>query len=334
MRRAHLILIAVFAVTTAACAKAQPPAMQPSAPVAGAVLWVEPTDLATRDVFHGPWGQENAPNSADTFRYVETKRSGVNRGMTVKDSQGREWSVKTPFPGNLDSEAPVEVTVSRLLSAVGYPQPPVYFLPAFDLKDDLGTRTLVGGRFRLTHPSLTDAGSWSWAENPFVGTPPYQGLLVMMMMLNNSDMKDRNNTLYQRRAGDLVEQWYAVRDAGAALGDTTRWAPRTNHIESFERAPFIVGVNQGHVDFAYKGAHRDLVDDRISPADVAWISNWLGRLSDRQWRDAFRAGGYEPAVAARFIKRLRDKVSQGRALDYSWRKASTGSSAEAARAGQ
>lgn len=136
------------------------------------------------------------------------------------------------------------------------------------------------------------------------------------------------------RVGDLVEQWYAVRDAGAALGDTTRWAPRTNHIESFERAPFIVGVNQGHVDFAYKGAHRDLVDDRISPADVAWISNWLGRLSDRQWRDAFRAGGYEPAVAARFIKRLRDKVSQGRALDYSWRKASTGSSAEAARAGQ
>lgn len=313
MRRAHLVLFAMFAVTPA-CAKAQPPAMQPSAPVAGAVLWTEPTDLATRDLFHGPWGQENAPNPADTFTLLVSKRSGGNSGIAVKDSQGREWSVKTPFPGNLDSEAPVEVTVSRLLSAVGYPQPPVYFLPAFKLKDDLGTRTMVGGRFRLKHASLKDEDSWSWTENPFIGTPPYQGLLVMMLMLNNSDLKDSNNTLYLRRTGDLVEQWYAVRDAGAALGDTDRWVPRTNHINSFERAPFIVGVNQGHVDFAYQGAHRDLVDNRISPADVVWISNWLGRLSDRQWHDAFRAGGYEPEVAARFIKRLRAKVEEGAAL--------------------
>lgn len=315
MRRTYLILLAGFAAATAgACVKAQPPALQPSAPVAGAVLWTEPTDLATRDVFHGPWGQENAPNPVDTFTLLVTKRSGVNSGMAVKDSQGREWSVKTPFPGNLDSEAPVEVTVSRLLSAVGYPQPPVYFLPAFTLKDDLGTRTMVGGRFRLKHASLTDEDSWSWAENPFIGTQPYQGLLVMLMMLNSTDLKDSNNTLYHRRTGDLVEQWYAVRDLGAALGDTERWAPRKNHIESFERTPFIAGVDQGHVEFAYKGWYRALVRDRISPADVVWISNWLGRLSDRQWNDAFRAGGYEPEVADRFIKRLRAKVEEGAAL--------------------
>lgn len=316
MRRAHRILLAVFAAATAAaCAKAQPPALQPSAPVAGAVLWTMPTDLATRDVFHGPWGRENAPNPADTFTLLVSKRSGVDSGMRVKDSQGREWSVKTPYPGNLDAEAPVEVTVSRLLSAVGYPQPPVYFLPAFKLKDDLGTRTMAGGRFRLKHATLTDEDSWSWVENPFIGTQPYQGLLVMLMMLNSSDLKDRNNTLYHRRTGDLVERWYAIRDLGAALGDTQRWAPRTNHIESFERTPFIVGVDHGRVNFAYKGPDRALVDDRILPADVAWISNWLGRLSDRQWHDAFRAGGYQPEVAARFIKRLRDKVNEGRALN-------------------
>lgn len=315
MRRASSLLLAVSAIVVAsACAKAQPPALHPSAPVAGAVLWVEPTDLATRDLYYGPWGQENAPNPADTFTLLATKRTGVNPGMTVKDSQGREWSVKTPYPGNLDSEAPVEVTVSRLLSAVGYPQPPVYFLPAFKLKDDLGTRTAVGGRFRLKHQDLKDEGPWAWEDNPFIGTRPYQGLLVMLMMLNSTDMKASNNTLYKRRDGDLVEQWFAVRDVGAALGDTERWAPRKNHIDSFERTPFIVGVNAGHVDFAYKGWYRPLVDDRITTADVAWISGWLGRLSERQWNDAFRAGGYEPAVAERFIKRLQAKVREGRAL--------------------
>jgi hypothetical protein len=31
----------------------------------------------------------------------------------------------------------------------------------------------------------------------------------------------------------------------------------------------------------------------------------------KQWRDAFRAGGYEPAVADRFIRRLLAKIAEG-----------------------
>ena len=42
-----------------------------------------------------------------------------------------------------------------------------------------------------------------------------------------------------------------------------------------------------------------------SPEDVAWASALLGRLSDKQWADAFRAGGYEPEVANRFIAKLK-----------------------------
>lgn len=314
MKRTIWTLAAVALVTAGACAKAKRPALQPSAPVPGAVLWVEPTDLATRDLFYGPWGQQNAPDPADTFTLVATKHSGVNLGMTVKDSRGREWSVKTPYPGGLDSEAPVEVAVSRLLSAVGYPQPPVYFLPAFRLKDDLGTRDMVGGRFRLKDDGLTDEGEWRWEENPFVGTKPYQGLQVILMMLNSTDLKNSNNTLYHRRNGDLVEQWYAVRDVGAALGDYDRFTPRKNHVNAFEKTPFIAGVNNGYVDFAYKGWYRPFVEGRISPADVQWASALLGRLSDKQWNDAFRAAHYEPAVAARFIARLKAKVAEGRSV--------------------
>jgi hypothetical protein len=50
---------------------------------------------------------------------------------------------------------------------------------------------------------------------------------------------------------------------------------------------------------------------------VGWASEWLGQLSDQQWRDAFRAGGYEPAVANRFIGRLRQKIVEGRRLGES-----------------
>jgi len=47
---------------------------------------------------------------------------------------------------------------------------------------------------------------------------------------------------------------------------------------------------------------------------VAWASTLLGRLSDKQWADAFRAGGYDPDDASRFIKKLKEKIEQGRSL--------------------
>jgi hypothetical protein len=254
------------------------------------------------------------PDPHATYTFVERKHTGVNLGMTVLDPQGREWSVKQPYPGGLDDEGPVEVVLSRLLAAIGYHQPPVYYLPAFTLKDDWGTHTEPGGRFRLKHDTLKDAGSWRWEENPFVGSKPYQGLLVLMMMFNSTDLKNSNNTLYERKRGDGVEQWYVVRDIGAALGDTNRFAPRKGHVEAFEQHPFVLSVNNGYVNFAYDSWYAKLVRDRITPDDVVWASSLLAQLSDRQWRDAFRAGGYQPAVANRFIRKLRDKVEEGRGV--------------------
>jgi hypothetical protein len=280
----------------------------------GASLWEQPAAVATRDLLYGPWGREHAPDPEATYTFVERKHSGVNLGLTVRDPKGREWSVKQPYPGGLDSEGPVEVVLSRLLSAVGYHQPPVYFLPAFTLEDDWGTHTEPGGRFRLDEDSLKSAGSWSWQDNPFIGTRPYRGLLVLMMMFNNTDLKDSNNTLYEHKKGDLVEQWYVVRDVGAALGDSFRFAPRKGNAAAFERHPFIIGVSGRYVDFAYKGWYQKLVRDRMTPEDVQWASNLLAQLSDRQWRDAFRAGGYEPQVADRFIRALQKKVGEGRGL--------------------
>ena len=311
MRVATLVVIAIAG---ASCAGVGRPQAQNAPPKPGVSMWAEPTDLASRDLFYGPWGRELAPDADDVYTLVELKHTGVNLGMTVRDSKGREWSVKQPFPGNLDSEAPVEVAVSRLLSGIGYRQPPVYYLPAFTLKDDFGRRVEIGGRFRPKLEALKEVGMWDWADNPFVGTKEYQGLIVLLMMFNSTDLKNSNNSLYEHRDGDYVEQWYVARDVGSAFGDTNRIAPRKNHADSFEQMPFILGVNGGFVEFAYKGWYKNLVSARIKPEEVAWAANLLGQLSDKQMQDAFRAAGYDPNVASRFIAKLEQKIHQGRSL--------------------
>jgi hypothetical protein len=290
-------------------AKVQPTMPPSEAPLAE--LWQPPTDLARRDLFEGPWGGKRAPDPDVTYTLVERKKEGTNPGVTVRDPEGREWHVKQPPHNDQGAEGPVEVTLSRVLSAVGYYQPPVYFLPAFSIEDGKGTRVEPGGRFRLTEKSIKHIGAWSWQKNPFVGMRPYQGLLVILMMFNGSDIKNENNALYEvKRGGGGVGQWYVVRDLGTALGETGRLAPQRGDPDVFEREPFITGGKDGFVQFNYHGWHQELLKN-ISPDDVAWASNLVGGLSDRQWSDAFRAGGYPPALANRFISRLRQKIAEG-----------------------
>jgi hypothetical protein len=231
--------------------------------------------------------------------------------MVVRDQLGREWNVKQPIYTNQGAEGPVEVVLSRVLSAIGYRQPPVYYLPSFTVKDAWKTQVVAGGRFRLRHPTLKERGDWWFQKNPFVGTRPFEGLLVTLLMFRSTDLKNSNNSIYQHRTGDLVEQWYVVRDLGSALGETGRFAPFRNDPDRFERQRFILDVRNGLVRFDYHGFHQELFRDRIRAEDVRWACELLDGLSHDQWSDAFRAGGYEPAVADRFIRKLRATIADG-----------------------
>jgi hypothetical protein len=205
--------------------------------------------------------------------------------------------------------------LSRVLSGVGYHQPPVYFVPVVRVAREDKTRAELGGRFRLTLRALDDIGDWSWMDNPFVATRPYRGLIVILLMFNSSDLKDSNNTLYELTLPDgRIERRYVVRDLGTALGSTGKIAPIRGDPDVFERAPFIEAIRNGYVEFNYDGLHQEIVRNRITPADVRWASELLARLSNLQWHDAFRAGGYEPNVSGRFIRRIREKIAQGLTL--------------------
>jgi hypothetical protein len=278
-----------------------------------ASLWQEPVNLGGRDLFYGPWGREHAPDPQDRYTLVQLKHSGINPGLTVRDPKGREWSVKQPF-GEGPDEGPVEVVLSRILSAVGYHQPPVYYLGAFTLEDDWGSHIEPGGRFRLKVKALKDRGEWSWQRNPFVGTRPYQGLLAILMLFNSSDLKNSNNTLYEHRSSNGIEHWYVTRDIGTALGSTGRFVPAKGNPEAFERDPFLLGVRDGFVEFHYGGWHQELVRSRVTPDDVRWAADLLARLSDRQWLDAFRAGGYSAEVSQRFVRTIHRRIDEARQL--------------------
>jgi hypothetical protein len=279
-------------------------------------LWIEPVDLASRDLYHGPGGPSLAPDPAAAFRFVAADRTGFSNGYDVDGPDGVRWSVK------LGPEAQSEVAASRLLWAIGYHQPPAYYVPAWQLT---GAQSGPQGaaRFRPELPAWKVVSDWSWYGTDLVHTPAFKGLIVANVMLNNWDWKTSNNKVYEVAGAEgTTSRRYVVRDLGASLGKTTlprilAWMPTSgpkqgtrNDLEGFEAQGFIKGVADGDVDFDYRGLHHALVDI-VTPADVLWTSRLLGRLSDTQWHDAFRAAGYTPAQAGRFAAKLKAKVTQG-----------------------
>ena len=302
---AVLTVVAAWAIGCAPAIRSTVPG--PLGPREMAEFWHD-VNPRSRDLFHGVAGREGQPDPKAVYTVKATDTTGFSISYDVEDESGVEWSVK------IGDEAQSEVTASRIVWAMGYQQPPNAYLARWHWREGEARRLEHGGRFRPKLPTLKSAGIWGWHENPFVGTQAYRGLLVLMMILNSTDLKDDNNAVYERLKGDhVVGRWYAVKDLGATLGTTGRMDPKRNDIEAFEPHGFITGVSGGRVKFAFRGRHQELLRV-ITPDDVVWMCNRLARLTPAQWKDAFRAGGYDEALAARFIRRIQQKITEGQAL--------------------
>jgi hypothetical protein len=286
--------------------------LRPTAAVDVAPLWVEPE--RGRDLLYGPGGPGLAPGAQDLFTVKSIKRGGFSKGYTVLDRAGREWSAK------LYPEARTEVVASRILWGLGYHQPPVYTLERWEAAGAEGPNPQPVARFREEKPAfhgLDEDGPWSYADNPFLGTPPLTGLLVLQAMLGNSDLKPDNNMRYTLdRPVEGAKQWYVARDLGHTFGRTGVVGAPRDDIDVFDETPFILGVTNGRVKLDYRGLHSSLFKD-IKVQDVRWICRRLAALTDRQWADAFRAGGYPEATAQRYIRRLKQKIADGLAVGSS-----------------
>jgi hypothetical protein len=283
--------------------------MKPTGPIEQ--LWERPKDLASRDLYWGPWGRSLAPKPGEKYKVIAEKTRGFSPGFTLVDSRGQEWSAKQ------GPEAHTEVVVSRILSALGYHQPPVYYVAEWTQTEGEKSTVQKAGRFRPKDVGLDDKGPWSWYDNPFTGTAAHQGLLALLMVLNSTDLKADNNTVYEvsrrPKGSATVARWYVVRDVGASLGETGKIRPTRGDAEVFAAERFILGVKNGFVELNYRGRHQQLAD-YLRPQDLGWMVNLASGLTDKQWRDAFRAGGVEGKNADLFITRIHEKLDEARAV--------------------
>ena len=265
------------------------------------VLW-RALNVEALDLRAGPGGAGGGPNLR-RVTFLEEEKGGFSTKYRVKDGAGREWVVK------VGKEAQSETAATRLLWAAGYMTEATYLVPRVNIR---GKGVFRNARFEARGGGVKREGEWGWDENPFVGTREFQGLKVMMVFLNNWDIKDSNNVILATR-GQLR---YAISDLGATLGETGRYpllwrfTRNRNNPEGFGDDKFIDEVkDDGHVDFHFSGKKRGLFND-IRVEDARWLGQQLARLSDRQIGDAFRAANYTPAEVRVLTRAVRARINE------------------------
>src|SRR5262245_9578236 len=108
-----VVLIVGFSTAVSKTGEPKPaPRKKADAGEGPAVLWREPTDIATRDLYYGPGGKAHEPHG--TFTYQGLDSQGSNPKIDVVDENGVKWRVK------IGKEARSETAASRLIWATGY----------------------------------------------------------------------------------------------------------------------------------------------------------------------------------------------------------------------
>ena len=314
MRRVHLTMstaiILALAVLSAGVTAQSPATGAGAASPARNRIWRDPGPMAALDLRYGAGGKAHAPNPAGGFTFVSEDARATSPKFVVVDRAGIEWKVK------LGPESQAETAATRFLWAAGYFVDEDYYvaeltvrgLPALERGQDLVSAGGVvrGARLERKRTSAEKVGDWDWFDNPFVGKREMNGLRVMMALLNNWDLKQDNNAIYEEGG----ERRYLVSDAGATFGKTGDKATRSKGVpKHYAGSTFIAKSTPATVDlvlhsrpvflsvFAVSNylerTGMEKITKDIPRADARWLGRRLSMLSTRQIRDAFRAAGYD-----------------------------------------
>jgi len=280
------------------------------------VLWNEPVDLDTRDLFYGPGGSEGAPDLTGKFTYIGNDTKGTQKKIYVKDDKDRDWTVK------FGAEARPETVATRFVWAMGYHTDEDYFVQKVHI-DGMSGGDATNVRFKRRHSGFKDVGLWTWENNPFVGTRELEGLKVLMLVMNNWDLKVVNNKVVRpsKKSGeDTDERIYYVGDLGATFGKTGSLAHEM-HLpgdppagtkdkpSQYAHQAFIDKVSDGTVRFHYKGKDQSTIKG-IRVENAKWMGDMLARLSDKQLTDAFRAGGYSDSETSLLVGAMQERIKE------------------------
>lgn len=299
------------------------------------VLWEDPGEIAGKDLFLGRGGADHQPRAPFTF--LDEDRNGTNPKFDARDADGTKWRVK------LGSEARPEVVASRLLWAVGYFVNEDYVLPSAAVtgikmkrgRDLIDGDRITDARFERKPGGGKKIGIWAWKQNPFKGTREFNGLRVMMAVMNNWDLKDVNNAVYQD--DKHARQIFLVSDIGATFASNDEHVHHDTdkgNLASYEHSKFITRktdkdvsfgtpmlpaglvLRQGPVLFgeAVRRSALDWIGHDIPLADAHWVGGLLGQLSHQQLEDAFRAGNFPDDQRETFVKIVQDRIADLKSL--------------------
>ena len=322
-----LLAIALVGHVAAGKAKKETVAARPKGEVT-ALLWRDPADIGSRNLFYGAGGEADQPHGTLTF--VKEDLEGSNPKFVVKDESGVKWKVK------LGREAQPETAASRFVWAAGYFTGKVYYFPVLQVKNmqplKRGNRfvsadgAVRGARLKREEDGWKKVGIWQWGSTPFDRTTQLNGLRVIMALINNWDLKDTNNGVYEDKAGDRI---YLVSDLGATFATTgfgvTQKKSKGN-LKEYSRSKFIQDFTADEVDFniptrptlfrapalreLLRRLHMREITRHVPRGDVRWMGDLLGRLSPQQIRDAFRAAGYAPEEVEGFARVVERRIAQ------------------------
>jgi hypothetical protein len=300
------------------------------------VLWSAPIDIRHQNLFFGAGGQRDQPHT--TFTFVKEDLDGSSPKFYVRDQEGTKWKVK------VGPEARPETAATRLVWAVGYRVDEDYFVPLLHVSGipahlHRGQKWVGPGgavhdaRLERYLKDKKKVGHWDWKSNPFSGTRELNGLRTMMALVNNWDLKNDNNFIYQDPQSDSSNGGrnliYLVSDLGASFGCGGRSWTMTkskDNLKAFSRSKFIRKVGPAYVDFNDPKKPPFLfflnlpefilqmqmrwVCWHIPRADVRWIGQLLAQLSPGQISDAFRAAGYAPQEVDAYTKVIEQRVTE------------------------
>jgi hypothetical protein len=306
----------------ASAAKSEPP-----------LIWKDPGDISSRNLFYGSGGEKGQPHPPVTFEKEDLK--GTNPKFDVRDQDGEKWKVK------LGVEARPETAATRLLWAVGYFTENDYLIPELKVENlpphlQRGQNLVNPGgivkgvRLKRHPPHAEKEGRWPWKKNPFYGKREFNGLRVMMSLLNNWDVKDENNAIYKDdRAG---KELYMVTDVGASFGSIGyRLGPGRGKgsLDLYKKSKFISHVHKDTVDFASPAhstvigllgifsipnfvtrMHLRWIGRNIPIEDAKWIGSLLAQLKPEQIQDAFRAAGYSDKDVMTYSEVVEKRIGQ------------------------
>jgi len=296
------------------------------------MIWRDPGNIASLDLHLGQGGQDGQPLPPFTFEAED--KHGTNPKFDVRDGSGKKWRVK------LGSEARPEVVASRLLWAMGYYVNDDYVLESADIQGlhlSRGGHLAKGGhieqaRFARKPQGQKKIGIWQWKDNPFLNTREFNGLRVMMAVMNNWDLKDVNNAVFRDK--NYGQDILIVSDVGATFGTNgLSWtvARSKGNIGTFKDSKFITHATDKEVDFGTpKPPTARLIETVGIPetkdyamrvgfewighdvprADAKWMGSQLGQLSHKQLVDAFRAGHFPPEEIEAYVGIVESRIQE------------------------